>query len=79
MTVEIGAVVSCLLTGYSVVGTLAARSKAWVCSRQLAGFVGSNPAGWRMDVCRECCTSSGSGHCIGPITRPEESYRAWSV
>jgi hypothetical protein len=29
---------------------LAARSKAWVCGRSLAGIVGSNPAG-RMDVC----------------------------
>ena len=29
---------------------LAARSKAWVCGRSLAGIVGSNPAGG-MDVC----------------------------
>ena len=28
----------------------AARSKAWVCGRSLAGIVGSNPAGG-MDVC----------------------------
>jgi hypothetical protein len=70
MTVEIGTVVSCVLTGYSVVGTLAARSEARVCSRSLAGVVGSNPAGWRMDVCRECCVLSGTGHCVGPITRP---------
>jgi hypothetical protein len=27
-----------------------ARSKAWVCSRSLAGIVGSNPAGV-MDIC----------------------------
>ena len=29
---------------------VAARSKVWVCSRSLAGIVGSNPAGC-MDVC----------------------------
>ena len=30
--------------------TVAARSKAWVCGRWLAGIAGSNPAGG-MDVC----------------------------
>jgi hypothetical protein len=35
----------------------AARSKAWVCGRSLAGIVGSNPAGG-MDVCCECCVLS---------------------
>ena len=30
---------------------MAARSKAWVCGRWLAGIAGSNPAGG-MDVCR---------------------------
>jgi hypothetical protein len=29
---------------------VAARSKAWVCDRSLAGIVGSNPAGGK-DVC----------------------------
>jgi hypothetical protein len=29
---------------------MAARSKAWVCGRALAGIVGSNPTGG-MDVC----------------------------
>jgi hypothetical protein len=29
---------------------VAARSKAWVCGRSLAGIVGSNPAG-SIDVC----------------------------
>jgi hypothetical protein len=53
-------------------------SKAWVCSRSLAGIVGSNPA-WGMDVCRQCCVLSGRGLCVGPITRPEESYRVWCV
>jgi hypothetical protein len=39
-------------TLYSVVWpiSVAARSKAWVCGRSLAGIVGSNPAGG-MDVC----------------------------
>jgi len=33
--------------------SVAARSKAWVCGRSLAGIVGSNPAGG-IDVCVEC-------------------------
>jgi len=33
---------------------MAARSKAWVCGRSLAGLVGSNPAGG-IDVCCELC------------------------
>jgi len=37
---------------------VAARSKAWVYGRSLAGIVGSNPA-WGMDVCVECCVLSG--------------------
>jgi hypothetical protein len=32
-----------------------------------------------MDVCCECCVLSGRGLCDGLITRPEESYRVWSV
>ena len=45
---------------------LAARSKAWVCGRSLAGIVGSNPAGDKFvsrllrDVCRQVeATASG--------------------
>jgi hypothetical protein len=30
-------------------------------------------------VCCECCVLSGRGLCDGLITRPEESYRLWSV
>ena len=41
---------------------VAARSKAWVCGRALAGVVGSNPVG-DMDVCSECCVLSGRGLC----------------
>ena len=33
--------------------TVAARSKAWICGRSLAGIVGSNPA-VGMDVCFSC-------------------------
>ena len=57
---------------------MAARSKAYVCVRSLAGIVGSNPAGG-MDVCRECCVFSGRDLCDGPNTGPEESYRVWCV
>jgi len=57
---------------------VAARSKAWVCSRSLAGIVGLNPAGG-MDVCCECGVLSGRDLCFELITRPEESYRLWCV
>jgi hypothetical protein len=54
---------------------VAARTKAWVCGRSLAGIVGSNPAG-AIDVffC-EWCVLSGRGLCVALVTRPEESYR----
>jgi hypothetical protein len=57
---------------------VAARSKAWVCGRLLAGIAGSNRAG-DMDVCLscECCVLSVSVLCVGLITSPEESYRMW--
>jgi hypothetical protein len=57
---------------------VAARSKAWVCGRTLAGIACLNPAGG-MDVCFECCVLSGRGLCDGPITLPEESYKLWCV
>ena len=50
---------------------VAARSKAWVSGRSLAGIAGSNPAEG-MDVYCECCVLSGRGLCEGLITRPEE-------
>jgi hypothetical protein len=59
-------------------GPMAARSKAWVCGGCLAGNAGSNPPGV-MSVSCECCVLSGRGLCVGPITRPEESYRVWFV
>jgi hypothetical protein len=55
------------------------RSQAWVCGRSLAGIVSSNPTGgidirllWVLCVVCWCL-------CVGPITRPEESYRVWCV
>ena len=59
---------------------VAARSKAWVCGRSLAGIVGSNPTGAHgclSVVIVVCCT--GREVCDGLITRPEESYRLWCV
>jgi hypothetical protein len=53
---------------------MAARSKAWVCGRSLAGIVGSNTA-----ECMECCVLSDRGLCDRLITRPEESYRLCCV
>jgi hypothetical protein len=57
---------------------VAARSKAWVCGRSLAGIGGSNPAG-DIDVCQLWIVLPGRGLCVGLITRPEESYRTWGV
>jgi hypothetical protein len=61
---------------------VAARSKAWVCGRSLAGIAGSNPpppqGAWQSLSC-ECCVLSGRGLCDGPITRLEESYRMWCI
>ena len=48
---------------------VAARSKACVCRRLLAGIVGSNPSR-DIDV---CCVISGRDICDGPISCPEES------
>jgi len=54
---------------------VAARSKAWVCVRWIAGIAGSNTIGG-MDIYLlwvQCV--SVRGLCDGPIRRPEESYR----
>ena len=32
-----------------------------------------------MNVSCGCCVLSGRGLCVGPITRPVESYRVWGV
>jgi hypothetical protein len=50
----------------------AARSKALVCGRSLAGIVGSNPVGGT-DVNVVSCQVEVSA--AGLITRPDESYR----
>jgi hypothetical protein len=58
---------------------MAARSKAWVYGRALAGIVGSNPTG-SMDVCLLWVfVLSGRGLHDWLIPRPEESYRLWCV
>jgi len=57
----------------------AAQSKAWVCGRLLDGIVGSNPAEAWLFVSCECRVLSGRGLCLELITRPENSFRVWSV
>ena len=54
---------------------VAARSKAWVCGRWLAGIAGSNLAGRHgyLSVVRVVFVG-GLCLCDGPIARPEESY-----
>jgi hypothetical protein len=52
-------------------------SKARVCGWSLAGIEGLNPV-VGMDVC-SVYVLPGTGMCVGPITRPEESYRLWCV
>ena len=47
-------------------------------ARLLRLWVRIPPGAW-MFVCCECCVLSGRGLCDGLITRPEESYRIWSV
>jgi hypothetical protein len=51
----------------------------WVIRRPLAEIAGSNSSGAWMPVSWDCCVLSGRVLYIGPITRPEEFYRAWSV
>ena len=57
---------------------MAERSKAIVCSRSLAEISDSNPTG-DMDVSYDCSELSHTSICVGPITRPEESYRMQCV
>jgi len=58
---------------------VAARTKAWVCGRSLAGNAGSNRAGGMNICCCEGCVLSGRALCVGLITRPEASYRVWCI
>ena len=48
---------------------VAARFKAWVCSRSLGGITGSNPAGDMMSVVSVVCCA-GRGLCDGPVPFP---------
>jgi len=41
----------------------------------LAGIAGSNPAGGMDVLSLVSVVMSSGGHCVGLITRPEESYR----
>ena len=58
---------------------MAEQCKMWVCGRQFAGIVGSNPSDGVEDCPCECCVLTGRGLCVGVITSPEESYRVWCV
>ena len=62
------------VTGVNLIRPIpvAARSKASVCGRSLAGIAGSNPA--RGHVCIHF-VMSGRGLCCGSIHHPEESCR----
>ena len=64
---------------FIVPATVAARSKAEVCGRSPAEFVGSNATGAWTFVCCGYCVLSGRSLCNNVITRPEESYRLWCV
>jgi len=68
------------LVGISLIKSpMAAQSDAWVCGRSLAGIVVSNAAG-SIGVCLLLVLSVVStGHCVGLITRPEESSRVGCV
>jgi hypothetical protein len=58
---------------------VAARSKAWVCGRALAGIAGSNPSGGHGCLSCRVFVLSRRGLCEVPIPRPEETYRLWCV
>jgi len=73
LQVMIYVVIQFKFCNHTVPTPLSSRSRAWVCSRSLAGIAGSNPAG-DMEACRECCVLSGRDLCVRLITSPEESY-----
>jgi hypothetical protein len=58
---------------------VAARSKAWVCGRWLAGIAGSNPTGVKNDCLLWVFVLSGRVLCVGLIARPEKFYGVWCV
>jgi len=49
-----------------------------VAAHLLRSWIRIPPGAW-MFVCCECCVLSGRGLCVELITRPEESYRLWSL
>ena len=56
---------------------VAVRSKASVCGRSLAGITGLDPSAGH--GCPRFGVLSGGSLIVGLITRPEKSYRVWSV
>jgi hypothetical protein len=46
---------------------------------RLLGLPVRNPLGAWMSASCECCVLSGTNLCVGPITRPAESYQMWCV
>ena len=55
---------------------MAVGSKLRVCDGPRGGIVGSNPAVSMSVPCARCVVRV---HCVGLITRPEESYRVLLV
>jgi hypothetical protein len=51
-------------------------SPGYFAIRLLGLWVRIPPGSWKFISC-EFCVLSGTGHCVRPITRPEESYRVW--
>ena len=76
----------CLFAGVLISENLLAQtSQSWwprECVSAAAHFLGLSvqipPVAW-MSVFCDCCLLSGRGLCVGPITRPEESYQVWYV
>jgi hypothetical protein len=54
---------------------VAARSKAWVCGRSLAGIANLNPAGVWISVVCKCCPVHVEVFATGLIPRPGDSCR----
>jgi hypothetical protein len=58
---------------------VAARSTAWFRGRSLMGLRVRKPPWPWISVSCVLCMLLRRGLCVGPITRPEESYRVWCV
>ena len=57
----------------------AARPKTYVCDSSPVKIVGSNPTGYMLIVCCDCCVLSGRDLCDTLISRPGEFCRLWCV